>query len=182
VGDVQAAQAGRGAGEHVAATWERICSILGKRLKLTEARRKQVSGAIREIGVEGVLLIAEWSKNSDHPRAVHNRKGGFDTPDTFLRASKRGEYLDWAREWSVAPRKGLNGVTPDRAWSIVLLALEAGRWKAPAEWHPNPEVHKAIHTCYRASGGASGIGRCNEYQLKSVESQFKSMFAEVYHG
>jgi len=123
--------------------------------------------------------IARWVETSGDRDAVFLRERR--DPVTLIRAANREKYLNLARDGRTqAPR--LNGVTPDRAWSIVLLALTEGRWKAPAEWHPNPEVHQAIHTCYRASGGASGIGRCTEYQLKSVEAQFKSMFAEVYHG
>jgi len=80
------------------ALWATLCGIRGgKALLLTDARRKTLKGAVAEVGAQGVEQIARWVASSPHQRARFLREGGHDSPDTYLRASHRGEYLDLAR-------------------------------------------------------------------------------------
>ncbi len=104
----------------LAVTWSRIVAIRGgKPLLLTEARRRQLRGAMREIGSEGVILIAEWVVGAGG-RAAFLREGGHDSPDTYLRPAHLGEYHDLARAWDEGGRKADSPTPPLRAMPVPL--------------------------------------------------------------
>lgn len=87
-------------------TWDRIVAIRGgKPLSLTEARKRLLRSAMREVGVEGALLIASWVVRGTDQRAAFLRDRRLDSPDTYLRPSHLGEYHDLARAWDAAGRQ-----------------------------------------------------------------------------
>lgn len=128
------------------ALWATLCGIRGgKALLLTDARRKALKGAVAEIGAQGVEQIARWVASSTHQRAVFLREGGHDSPDTYLRASHRGEYLDLARGAAADPETAsadpsdpypwVEGMSPlcrpdprDRPYQVRGKALDRRDW------------------------------------------------------
>jgi FAD/FMN-containing dehydrogenase len=56
----------------------------------------RLRSAVAAVGEDGVLRIAAWVARGTHPRASFLRKNGHDNPDTYLRPSHLGEYLDLA--------------------------------------------------------------------------------------
>ena len=84
--------------------WGLLCEARGGRsLTLTPARQRLLKGAVSSIGEDGVLKVATWVAGGQHQRAAFLREGGHDTPDTYLRPSHLGEYLDLAEEERAGP-------------------------------------------------------------------------------
>lgn len=78
--------------------WDQLIEIRGKgNLTLTPSRRRLLIQAMKAIGPGGVILIANWVASSNDPRASFLRKNGNDHPETYLRPSHLGEYLDKAK-------------------------------------------------------------------------------------